>query len=55
MAKHIPRAEAKEGDMLFWGKQNRNVGNVAHVGIFVRDGGMVDTGTPVREQVIWGE
>ncbi|KAK2593228.1 hypothetical protein QQS21_009068 [Conoideocrella luteorostrata] len=56
MGKHIPRAQAKAGDMLFWGKNGDCKNNVVHVGIFVRPGWMVNaahTGTPVREQKIW--
>ena len=56
MGKHIPRAEAKAGDMLFWGEGGDCVNNVAHVGIFVKPGVMVNaahTGTDVREQSIW--
>ena len=56
MGKHIPRSEAKEGDMLFWGEPDCSSGNVDHVGIFLRDGGRGIAelgGTPVREQAIW--
>ncbi|KAL8795547.1 MAG: hypothetical protein Q9195_001968, partial [Heterodermia aff. obscurata] len=56
MGTHLPRSQAQAGDMLFWGDGNCNSGNVAHVGIFMRDGWMVNaahTGTPVREQAIW--
>lgn len=57
MGKHIPRSEAQAGDMLFWGKGGDcSSGQVEHVGIFMKDGLMVNaahTGTPVREQAIW--
>jgi len=56
MGKHIPRAQAQEGDLIFWGKDGDCVNNVAHVGIFIKDGLMINaahTGTPVREQSIW--
>lgn len=58
MGKHIPRSEAKAGDLIFWGEGGdcSSSGAVAHVGIFMRDGWMVNaahTGTPVREQSIW--
>ena len=52
----MPRAEAKAGDMLFWGEGGDCVNNVVHVGIFVKPGVMVNaahTGTDVREQPIW--
>lgn len=42
--------------MLFWGKNSDCAHDVAHVGIFMREGWMVNaahTGTPVREQKIW--
>ncbi len=42
--------------MLFWGEGGDCVNSVAHVGIFVKAGLMVNaahTGTPVREQAIW--
>ena len=56
MGKHIPRAQAMAGDMLFWGEGGDCVNSVAHVGIFVRPGTMVNaahTGTDVREEAIW--
>jgi hypothetical protein len=56
MGKHIPRAQAQEGDLIFWGTDGDCVNNVAHVGIFIKDGLMINaahTGTPVREQSIW--
>ncbi|OKO94439.1 Peptidoglycan endopeptidase RipA [Penicillium subrubescens] len=54
--KRIPRAEAKEGDLIFWGENGNCKSGVSHVGIFIRDGWMINaahTGTPVREQAIW--
>ncbi|QKX63154.1 uncharacterized protein TRUGW13939_10323 [Talaromyces rugulosus] len=56
MGKHLPRSEAKEGDLLFWAEGGDCKNSVAHVGIFIRDGLMINaahTGTPVREQSIW--
>lgn len=58
MGKHIPRSQAKAGDLIFWGENGdcHTTGAVKHVGIFMRDGWMVNaahTGTPVREQSIW--
>ncbi len=56
MGKHFPRAQAEAGDMLFWSDGGDCVSQVAHVGIFVRPGTMVNaahTGTDVREQDIW--
>lgn len=56
LGKHIPRAEAKAGDMIFWASGGDCAGSVAHVGIFMSEGKMVNaahTGTPVREQPIW--
>ena len=58
MGHHLPRAEAQAGDLLFWadGGDCEGGSNVAHVGIFMRAGWMVNaahTGTPVREQAIW--
>ncbi|EPS25940.1 hypothetical protein PDE_00876 [Penicillium oxalicum 114-2] len=54
--KRIPRAQAQEGDLLFWANNGNCNTGVAHVGIFIRDGLMINaahTGTPVREQSIW--
>ncbi|KAJ9652339.1 hypothetical protein H2201_009226, partial [Coniosporium apollinis] len=54
--KHVPRAQAQPGDMLFWATNEDCANSVAHVGIFMRAGWMVNaarTGTPVREQAIW--
>ncbi|KAL8737918.1 MAG: hypothetical protein Q9181_001223 [Wetmoreana brouardii] len=56
MGKHIPRSQAKAGDLIFWAKGGDCKNDVAHVGIFMRAGWMVNaahTGTPVREQSIW--
>ncbi|KAJ5102278.1 NlpC/P60-like cell-wall peptidase [Penicillium alfredii] len=56
LGKHIPRAQAEEGDLIFWGKNGDCTNGVVHVGIFIRDGLMINaahTGTPVREQKIW--
>ncbi|KAL8778170.1 MAG: hypothetical protein Q9213_007531 [Squamulea squamosa] len=56
MGKQIPRAQAKAGDLIFWATGGDCANSVAHVGIFMRDGWMVNaahTGTPVREQSIW--
>ena len=56
MGKHIPRGQAKPGDMLFWGKNGDCKNNVVHVGIFTKSGKMVNAakpGTNVREQNIW--
>jgi len=58
MGKHIPRSEAQAGDLIFWGRNGdcKTAGSVGHVGIFMKDGWMVNaahTGTPVREQSIW--
>ncbi|KAM0090098.1 hypothetical protein ACP6JD_006502 [Aspergillus fumigatus] len=56
MGKRIPRAQAKEGDLLFWATGGDCKNKVVHVGIFIRDGWMINaakTGTPVREQSIW--
>ncbi|KAH7100730.1 hypothetical protein BKA62DRAFT_757759 [Auriculariales sp. MPI-PUGE-AT-0066] len=55
--KHIPRSQAKAGDLIFWAHGGKCHGSyVSHVGIFIRKGWMVNaarTGTPVREQSIW--
>ncbi|OAA38691.1 nlp/p60 [Beauveria brongniartii RCEF 3172] len=56
MGKHLPRAQAKPGDMLFWATGGDCKNKVAHVGIFVKAGTMVNaahTGTKVRQQAIW--
>ncbi|KAL9615581.1 MAG: hypothetical protein Q9204_008761, partial [Flavoplaca sp. TL-2023a] len=56
MGTHMPRAEAKAGDMIFWAHGGDCANEVSHVGIFMRDGWMVNAahkGTPVREQPIW--
>ncbi|KAJ6781232.1 hypothetical protein PWT90_05095 [Aphanocladium album] len=56
MGKHIPRAQAQPGDMLFWANGGDCKNKVAHVGIFVKAGTMVNaahTGTKVRQQSIW--
>ena len=56
LGKHLPRANAQEGDMLFWATNGDCANRVAHVGIFIREGLMINaahTGTPVREQKIW--
>ncbi|KAL8828916.1 MAG: hypothetical protein Q9170_006394 [Blastenia crenularia] len=56
MGKHLPRAQAQPGDLIFWASGGDCTNDVAHVGIFMRDGWMVNaahTGTPVREQSIW--
>ncbi|MCJ1424731.1 hypothetical protein MMC29_002619 [Sticta canariensis] len=56
LGKHLPRAQAQAGDMLFWATNGDCKNRVAHVGIFVRKGIMVNaahTGTLVREQAIW--
>ncbi|KAL2869778.1 uncharacterized protein BJX67DRAFT_378832 [Aspergillus lucknowensis] len=59
LGQRIPRAEAQEGDLIFWGAGGDCSGsNVEHVGIFIREGWMINaatTGTPVREQAIWEE
>ena len=55
MGKHLKRADAQPGDMLFWGN-GPTCSSVAHVGIFVKPGVFVNaahTGTNVREQPIW--
>ncbi|KAL8740064.1 MAG: hypothetical protein Q9190_007192 [Brigantiaea leucoxantha] len=54
--KHLPRKDAQPGDLIFWAEGGDCANDVAHVGIFMRDGWMVNaahTGTPVREQSIW--
>jgi cell wall-associated NlpC family hydrolase len=56
MGKRYPRSEAKAGDLLFWATGGDCKSKVAHVGIFIKDGLMINaarTGTPVREQAIW--
>ncbi|KAL8714401.1 MAG: hypothetical protein Q9220_001734 [cf. Caloplaca sp. 1 TL-2023] len=56
MGTHLPRSQAKPGDLIFWAEGGDCKNDVAHVGIFMRDGWMVNaahTGTPVREQSIW--
>jgi len=56
MGHHLPRSEAQAGDMIFWATDGDCKNRVAHVGIFIRSGWMVNaahTGTPVREQSIW--
>ncbi len=56
MGRHMPRADAQAGDMIFWATNGDCAGSVAHVGIFMKPGWMVNaahTGTPVREQAIW--
>ena len=42
--------------MIFWADGGDCVNSVAYVGVFIREGWMVNaatTGTPVREQAIW--
>lgn len=54
--KRIPRSQAKEGDLLFWGTNGNCKSGVVHVGIFINKNKMINaakTGTPVREQDIW--
>ncbi|CAG7987135.1 unnamed protein product [Penicillium olsonii] len=56
MGKRYPRSQAKPGDLLFWGTGGDCKTKVVHVGIFIKDGLMINaarTGTPVREQAIW--
>ncbi|GFF26281.1 probable endopeptidase p60 [Aspergillus udagawae] len=56
MGKRLPRSQAKEGDLLFWATGGDCANKVSHVGIFIRDGWMINaahTGVPVREQSIW--
>ncbi|CAG7981021.1 unnamed protein product [Penicillium salamii] len=56
MGKRYPRSQAKPGDLLFWGTGGDCKNKVVHVGIFIKDGLMINaarTGTPVREQSIW--
>lgn len=56
LGKRISRSEAKEGDLIFWGENGNCDSGVVHVGIFIKDGWMINaarTGTPVREQAIW--
>ena len=56
MGKHLPRAEAEAGDMIFWATGGDCLSDVAHVGIFMKAGLMVNaahSGTPVREESIW--
>lgn len=56
IGERIPRSEAQEGDLLFWGEDGNCDTGVSHVGIFINDGLMINaahTGTPVREQAIW--
>jgi hypothetical protein len=56
LGKRLPRSEAQEGDLLFWAEGGDCANSVAHVGIFIRDGLMINaahSGTPVREQAIW--
>jgi hypothetical protein len=56
LGKRLPRSEAKEGDLLFWADGGDCANKVSHVGIFIREGLMINaahTGTPVREQSIW--
>lgn len=56
LGRRYPRSEAKEGDLLFWAENGDCANRVSHVGIFIRDGWMINaahTGTPVREQAIW--
>ncbi|KAH8696633.1 putative NlpC/P60-like cell-wall peptidase [Talaromyces proteolyticus] len=56
LGKRLPRSEAKEGDLLFWAEGGDCKNSVSHVGIFIREGLMINaahTGTPVREQSIW--
>lgn len=56
MGKHIPRAQAKPGDMLFWATGGKCSSAVEHVAIFVKAGTIVNaahTGVPVREQALW--
>ncbi|KAJ5131234.1 uncharacterized protein N7515_007273 [Penicillium bovifimosum] len=56
LGKRVKRSAAKPGDLLFWGTNGNCKSGVVHVGIFIRDGWMINaarTGTPVREQAIW--
>ncbi|KAL8691786.1 MAG: hypothetical protein Q9218_003062 [Villophora microphyllina] len=56
MGHHLPRSQAQPGDLIFWATGGDCTNSVAHVGIFMRAGWMVNaahTGTPVREQSIW--
>ncbi|KAL4893614.1 hypothetical protein BDV59DRAFT_201784 [Aspergillus ambiguus] len=52
----LPRAEAKQGDLIFWGNNGNCDSGVVHVAIFIKEGWMINaarTGTPVREQAVW--
>lgn len=54
--KHVPRAQAQKGDLIFWATGGNCGSAVEHVGIYISPGLMVNaatTGTPVREQSIW--
>ncbi|KAJ5887627.1 hypothetical protein N7495_007668 [Penicillium taxi] len=56
MGTRIPRSEAKVGDLLFWGENGNCKTGVSHVGIFIRDGWMINAvhaGSTVRNQAIW--
>jgi cell wall-associated NlpC family hydrolase len=58
LGKRYPRSEAEPGDLLFWAQGGDCENDVVHVGIYMREGWMVNaakTGTPVREQAIWTE
>jgi cell wall-associated NlpC family hydrolase len=56
LGQHIPRAQAKPGDLLFWATNGDCANSVVHVGVFMSPGQMIDaphTGTTVRQQGIW--
>ncbi|KAJ5774756.1 hypothetical protein N7457_009652 [Penicillium paradoxum] len=56
LGKRYPRSQAKPGDLLFWATGGDCKNKVAHVGIYIKKGWMINaarTGTPVREQAIW--
>ncbi|KAF7718364.1 Uncharacterized protein PECH_005935 [Penicillium ucsense] len=54
--RRIPWAQAQKVGLFFWGENGNCATGVAHVGIFIRDGLMINaahTGTPLREQSFW--
>lgn len=56
LGKRVARSAAQPGDLLFWASGGDCKNKVAHVGIYIKKGWMINaarTGTPVREQEIW--
>lgn len=55
---HVPRAQAKKGDLLFWAPGGKCDEHIDHVGIYISANLMIvapHTGKDVMEQNIWTE